>query len=134
MPPRLSKKNLTSQICQTLEYISGENVAKCYQCGKCSAGCPMVDKMDILPNQVIRYFQLGDESVLNCNTIWLCAACLTCDVRCPKGIDISRIMEGARQIILRKNIDKIDPKKVSQEDYDKLPQIALVAAFRKFTG
>jgi hypothetical protein len=43
-------------------------------------------------------------------------------------------MEGARQIILRKNIDKIDPKKVSQEDYDKLPQIALVAAFRKFTG
>ncbi|MFH1421676.1 MAG: 4Fe-4S dicluster domain-containing protein [Planctomycetota bacterium] len=134
MPTRISHKEVNSDFKERLEYISGENVYKCYQCGKCSAGCPMTDKMDILPNQVLRYLQMGDTSVFSCHTIWLCAACLTCDVRCPKGIDISRIMEGVRQLTLRKNVDKVKPESISQEDYNRLPQIALVAAFRKFTG
>lgn len=97
----------------------------------------MVEDMEILPNQVIRLAQIGlAEKALNSNTIWLCAACYTCDVRCPKGINISKIMEALRQILLRQrergdfvNIEKI-PKKLLKV----IPQICLISNFRKMTG
>ncbi|MFH2070158.1 MAG: 4Fe-4S dicluster domain-containing protein [Elusimicrobiota bacterium] len=122
---------------EKIQKISGQNLYRCYQCGKCSAGCPVVEEMDILPNQIIRLAQIGRaEKALNSKTIWLCASCYTCDVRCPKGIDISRIMEALRQIILRQrekndfvNIEKI-PKKLLKQ----IPQVCLISNFRKTTG
>lgn len=87
--------------------------------------------MDILPNQVIRLAQLGQEKeVLNCKTIWLCASCYTCQVRCPKGVSLTKITEALRQITLRKNIDHQRIKKIEKD----LPQIALVCSFRKNTS
>ncbi|MFC2154270.1 4Fe-4S dicluster domain-containing protein [Candidatus Altiarchaeota archaeon] len=130
----LSRKKVTSRFVQKIQDISGENVLACYQCGKCSAGCPLIEDMDILPSQVIRLVQLGDRSVLECKTIWLCASCLTCAVRCPKGVDLAKIMEAVRLITLRKNIDKIKLSKMKEDELKKLPQIALVASFRKMTS
>ncbi len=81
---------------------SGENLLACYQCQKCSAGCPVAYAMDILPNQVIRMVQFGlREKVLASNTIWICASCYTCSVRCPNDIDIAKIMDVLRHIALR---------------------------------
>jgi len=91
--------------------------------------------MDLLPNQVMRLVQLGlDEDIASCKTIWLCASCLACTVRCPKGVDIARVMEALRLLSLRKNIDFVSPSQMSQEAIAELPQIALVSGFRKFTG
>jgi len=128
---------LSNELLEKIQEISGQDIYRCYQCGKCSAGCPMVEDMEILPNQVIRLAQIGlAEKALNSNTIWLCAACYTCDVRCPKGINISKIMEALRQILLRQrergdfvNIEKI-PKKLLKQ----IPQICLISNFRKMTG
>ena len=121
----------------SLEYvleISGENLFACYQCGKCSAGCPSYSAMDISPHSVIRLLQLGQiEQVLRTEAIWLCASCQTCKVRCPKGVDLARIMEALRQIILRENISIINPSEISEEELKRLPQIALIANFRKMT-
>ncbi len=115
--------------------LSGQNLDACYQCGKCSGGCPSVALMDILPNQVIRAVQIGiPEIALEANTIWICASCYTCTVRCPRGIDIARIMEALRQITLRENIDYIKAREIDKEDIMLLPQIALVANFRKQTS
>ena len=120
-----------------LEYvleISGENMFACYQCGKCSAGCPSYSAMDIPPHTVIRLLQLGQiEQVLQTKAIWLCASCQTCKVRCPKGVDLARIMEALRQIILRENISITNPSEISEEELKRLPQIALIANFRKMT-
>lgn len=70
----------------------GENVYLCYQCVKCTSGCPLANEFDLAPNQVLRALQLGeDERVLNSKTIWLCASCHTCVTRCPHGIDLPRI-------------------------------------------
>ena len=131
----LTKKKLCSDFVRKVMEISGEDLLSCYQCGKCSAGCPMVFAMDILPNQIIRLAQLGlEEDIAKSETIWLCASCTTCAARCPRGVDLSRVMEALRQLTLRKNIDNVDPSQISQETIAKLPQIALVSCFRKFTG
>lgn len=84
---------------------SGENLLACYQCKKCSAGCPVAYAMDILPNQVIRMVQFGlREKVLSSHTIWICASCYTCSVRCPNDIDIAKIMDVLRHIALGSGI------------------------------
>jgi len=112
--------------------ITGENVYLCYLCGKCGAGCPMAEFMDLLPYQVIHKIQLGDESVLDTESIWYCATCFTCSVRCPRNLDVAKIMEGLRIIRLRKRLDAVDLRSI--KNIDKYPPIALVAASRKYTG
>ena len=132
---KISAKSLRSDFVKKVEEISGETLPSCYQCGKCSAGCPMSFAMDLLPNQIIRLVQLGlEEDIAKSKTIWTCASCLTCAVRCPKGVDLSKIMEALRLITLRKNIDYVEPSGMQRETIAELPQIALVSSVRKFTA
>ncbi|MDP7119644.1 MAG: heterodisulfide reductase-related iron-sulfur binding cluster [Arenicellales bacterium] len=74
----------------------GENIFRCYQCLKCSAGCPLVEEFDLTPNQVMRSLQLGDAAVLKSRAIWLCSSCYTCATRCPQGIDVTGVMDVLR--------------------------------------
>ncbi len=120
-----------------IEGLSGQSIYACYQCGKCSAGCPSVNEMEIPPNQIIRFIQLGEEAeVSESNTMWVCSSCLTCFVRCPKKVDVAKIMESLRLVHLRsgKNIDYLKPKSIPQQIIEELPQIALVSSFRKLTA
>lgn len=83
----------------------GENLLRCYQCGKCTAGCPLSPDMDLAPNRVIRMVQLGmKEEVLKSQAIWLCAFCSTCTVRCPRSIDLALVMETLRIMARREGL------------------------------
>ncbi|MFW6129460.1 MAG: 4Fe-4S dicluster domain-containing protein [Candidatus Aminicenantaceae bacterium] len=131
----ISRKTLNSSFVKKIIEISGQNVLDCYQCGKCSAGCPAVDQMDLLPNQIIRYIQLGfKDEVLKSKTPWICASCFTCNVRCPKGINIAEIIEAVRLISLRKREEHVEIEKLSDDEKTDIPPIALVSNFRKFTS
>jgi heterodisulfide reductase subunit C len=132
---KISSGTLKGEIKQKLDDITEEDLNSCYQCGKCSAGCPLANFMDTPPHQVIRMAQIGlVEKVFTQNTIWMCASCATCKVRCPKGVDLAKIMEGFCQIFLRENnIDYSNINKISKEKLKKLPQIAYVGNFRKKT-
>jgi len=81
---------------------TGVDVRECYQCGKCTAGCPMVRFMDITPSQVMRLVQIGDEeaveTLLSSQTLWSCVGCLTCTQRCPKDLDPAAVMDALREI------------------------------------
>ncbi len=80
-----------------VEKQSSQRIFDCYQCGKCSAGCPVDYAMDLGPRQVMRCIQLGlKKEVMQSTTIWLCVACETCSSRCPAKIDIARVMESLR--------------------------------------
>jgi heterodisulfide reductase subunit C2 len=77
----------------------------CYQCGKCSNGCPVTFAMDYLPHQLIRMLQLGlTEEVLQSKTIWVCASCETCYTRCPNEIEISKLMDDLKQEVLARGM------------------------------
>ena len=75
---------------------TGSNVFRCYQCIKCTSGCPLADQFDLTPNQVMRSLQLGDDKVLESRAIWLCASCQTCATRCPQEIDVTGVMDALR--------------------------------------
>ncbi len=119
---------------ERVEALSGERVFACYQCGMCAAGCPLTDEMDRLPSQVIRDLQRDDPSVLDSNAMWVCASCLACEVRCPKGVDLAKLMEALRQLHLRGSLDYLSVEDLTPDEIRRLPQIALVASLRKKTG
>jgi heterodisulfide reductase subunit C len=88
-----------------VEKSSGIAVSACYQCKKCSSGCPVTFAMDYLPNQILHMIQMGlKEEVLKSTTIWVCASCETCTTRCPNDIDIAKIMDAMRMASLKSGL------------------------------
>jgi len=78
---------------------------ECYQCGKCSAGCPMAGSFDLMPRQIVHLMHLGDmDSVMKSKSIWLCASCHTCVERCPHDIDIPTLIEKSRMEAQKRGI------------------------------
>ena len=91
-----------SELSTFLKNESGQDVSRCYQCGKCTAGCPVAYAMGLTPRQIMRAIQLGlKEEVLQSSTIWLCVFCQTCSVRCPREIDIAKVMESLRIVAIK---------------------------------
>jgi heterodisulfide reductase subunit B len=90
---------------------TGQNVNLCYQCVKCTSGCPLAEFFDWQPNQVMRAVQLGDSDIaLGSETTWLCAACQTCTTRCPQGIDVAAVMEFLTREALAQGIKPAVPE------------------------
>ena len=114
--------------------LSDQIITKCDQCGTCSGSCPMVGEMDITPSEMMRMVQLGRQEVMVSKAMWICASCFACTVRCPRGLDLSRVAEVLRQIKLRQAVDYIDIKNIPDDEMERLPQIAMVSGCRKFTG
>ena len=84
---------------------SGVKISSCFQCQKCSNGCPLAFTMDILPHQLVHSIQLGFvDQILNSDTIWVCASCETCTTRCPNDIDIAHLMDTLRQMSVKRGI------------------------------
>jgi heterodisulfide reductase subunit C len=93
--------NAPATLADRVAEATGESVFRCYQCGKCAAGCPLAAEMDYEPNQILRLLQLNlpgmEEEVLGSLAIWLCLTCETCAARCPQEVDLPRIMDYLRQ-------------------------------------
>lgn len=114
-----------------LELSTGETISDCYQCGKCTAGCPA--EMDPPPSVLIQYLRLGFfEQARNAESIWSCMACLTCSERCPKNVSPAAIIEGLKLLHLRGLDSRVKPESLGQEFLANSTQQAVVSGFRKF--
>jgi len=90
-----------------LKALTGKNVAACYQCGKCSAGCPMAEEMPLKTHQMLRLAQLDErEKLLSNESPWLCLTCETCTARCPNEVDPARLIDGLRELVFRADPNK----------------------------
>ncbi len=81
-------------LADVVRQATGDNAFKCYQCIRCTDGCPLADEFDLTPNQIMRSVQLNDSKVLECRAIWLCASCYTCATRCPQQLDVTGVMDA----------------------------------------
>ena len=83
----------------------GEGVLKCIQCGMCSASCPNVAQMNCSPRKIIALIRAGRRyDVLTSNTMWVCASCYLCTVRCPRDVKITELMHALDRLALRHNL------------------------------
>lgn len=104
---------ISSDLAKRIQEELGQNVFLCYQCVKCTSGCPLAEFFDWQPNQIMRAVQLGQEDIaLHAQTPWLCASCQTCTTRCPQGLDIAGIME----FLTREASDRGIPTPVPEVD------------------
>lgn len=103
------EKSKEQQDLEEIVELTGQDPFECYQCGKCSAGCPIREYMDYAPNQIIRFVQLGLlDKALHSKTIWLCASCLTCSTRCPQLFDLAQFMDSLRELAIQRGIKPAD--------------------------
>ena len=79
---------------------TGLNPARCYQCGKCSAGCPMAEETTLRPHDVMRLVNsTSASSSWPRSRLWLCLTCETCTARCPNECDPARTIDALREIV-----------------------------------
>ena len=114
--------------------ISGVNPLKCMKCGKCSATCPAFNEMDIKPHQFVSYVANGNiEALAASKSLYKCLSCFACVERCPRDVQPAKIIDAARQIVVRQrggnylSADEI-PALLDEE----LPQQLLVSAYRRY--
>ena len=119
---------------EMIKEISGVNPLKCMKCGKCSASCPSYNEMDIKPHQFVSYVINEDiESLVNSKSLWKCLSCFACVERCPRDVKPGKLIDAARQIVVRERgktyllADEI-PELVDPDT----PQQLLVSALRRY--
>lgn len=99
---RLNKPD--TAFIRAVEDESGQVVSRCYQCGNCTAGCPMSYTYDYSVSRIMRLIQAGQRDiVLSSRAIWMCATCETCTQRCPNEIDVAAVMDTCRHMARREN-------------------------------
>ena len=114
--------------------ISGTNPLKCMKCGKCSATCPAFNEMDIKPHQFVSYVANNNvEELVKSESLWKCLSCFACVERCPRDVQPGKIIDAARQLVVRERggsyltADEI-PELLDEE----MPQQLLVSAYRRY--
>lgn len=126
-----------------VEKRSGTKVSACYQCHKCSTGCPIGPEMDFLSSQVMRLCHLGEkEALLKSRAIWLCASCEACSTRCPMEIDIAGVMDTLRIMALEAGVKLPTIKGVafnqsflkSVRRHGRVYELGMLAAYKLQTG
>jgi len=109
----MSQDNLTPDysFLDQIEAAGPFDTGACFQCRKCTNGCPVTFAMDLYPDEVIRLVILGQrETVLGCRTIWVCAACETCTTRCPNEVKIAEIMDCLKEMAIQEGVPSPQPQ------------------------
>lgn len=119
---------------EAIREISGVNPLKCMKCGKCSASCPSFNEMDIKPHQFVTYVINDDvEQLAKSKSAWKCLSCFACIERCPRDVQPGRLIDAARQLLIRQRGQQgLTAEEVPTLLDKEMPQQLLMSAFRKY--
>lgn len=119
---------------ERIKELSGVNPLKCMKCGKCSASCPSFDEMDIKPHQFVSYVVNEEiDALVNSKSLWKCLSCFACVERCPRDVKPGKLIDAARQLVLRERGEGyLSPDEIPELLDPELPQQLLVSAFRRY--
>ena len=114
--------------------ISGTNPLKCMKCGKCSATCPAFNEMDIKPHQFVSYVVNNNvEELVMSESLWKCLSCFACVERCPRDVKPGKIIDAARQLVVRERGGSyLTADEIPELLDDETPQQLLVSAYRRY--
>lgn len=123
-----------SKQSELIRQISGVNPLKCMKCGKCSASCPSFNEMDIKPHQFVTYVINDDvQALAQSASAWKCLSCFACVERCPRNVKPGKIIDAARQILIRqRGQEGLSADEIGVLLDDEMPQQLLVSALRKY--
>lgn len=75
----------------------------CYNCGNCTAICPLSDEDNSFPRKMIRASVLGLENKITCSSDpWLCYYCGECSSTCPREANPGELMMSLRRYLISK--------------------------------
>ena len=123
-------ERMKEQILRT----SGVNPLKCMRCGKCSGTCPSYNEMEYHPHQFVYMVESGDiEPLLQSDSLYKCLSCFACVERCPRDVQPGKLIDAARQLVLReRGKEYLSPDEIPELLDPELPQQLLVSAFRRY--
>jgi len=103
----ISKNKSARSIARRVQEISGVDLSLCYQCKKCTSGCPVSSMAKCPPSEIMRRLHLGaGDELLNSDILWMCVSCETCSARCPMGIDVAAVMDALRKLAVQRGTAK----------------------------
>ena len=101
-PVTIEIQEVAGSLAAEVKALSGASPMSCYQCTKCSSGCPVSGRGDLSAHEVVRLVQMDQrEAVLGSRFIWECTSCQTCITRCPQQVDICSMNDALRALSLR---------------------------------
>ncbi len=79
--------------------VSEETLKFCYQCGSCTASCPISRFTNIYrPNKILHLAKLGIRNLPFGNAVLLCSACTSCTKGCPQGVRVHEVMNALKEL------------------------------------
>ncbi|MBN1677684.1 MAG: respiratory nitrate reductase subunit gamma [Candidatus Thermoplasmatota archaeon] len=92
-----------SHLMTDLKKMGAFDISACYNCGNCTAICPLSVEGHELPRKLIRYAILGlKDKIVSCPEVWLCYFCGECSTSCPRTADPGQFMMSARRYAIRR--------------------------------
>jgi len=105
MTIKIGKATQGTGLKPLVEEMSGVNLGVCYQCRKCSAGCPVAVPAKSAPSEVIRRLHLGaGDELLESGLVWMCLSCETCYGRCPMQINFAAVIDALRSLSIARGV------------------------------
>jgi len=139
----IKKKKTGRALKDAVEELSGVDLSVCYQCQKCSNGCPVAALARTRPSEIMRRLHLGaGDELLASDLVWMCVSCGTCSARCPMGIDVAAVMDALRWLALERGAPKPQGNVPlfnraflkTVETFGRSYEIGLIAAYKLGTG
>ena len=139
----IQKNKTSAALKDAVEALSGVDLSICYQCRKCSNGCPVANLTRARPADIMRQLHLGaGNELLASDLVWMCVSCETCSARCPMGIDVAAVMDALRRLALERGAPRPDGNAPlfnraflkTVETFGRAYEIGMITAYKLGTG